>query len=491
MGTVTSAAPPAVAPGRSLRLSRLSDELLARQAGRGSERAFTALYERYHQSLYRYCRSIVRHEADAQDVLQSTFTAALSALRRDQRTAPLRPWLYRIAHNEAITLLRRRVRESGEQLAEADPALIGASAEEQAAGRARWASLMADLGRLPERQRSALVMRELSGLSHEEIAIALGTNVGGAKQAIFEARQSLAELAEGREMSCEEVRRRISAGDRRVLRGRRVRAHLRDCRGCEAFAAAIPERRAELRAVTPALPPAAAAALLSRALHTASGHGASGAAVGSAGAAGAVTKAAGTALTSKALAGVAVVATAAAGVTGLAHVLRHTQTGAAGTVQTRASHAAIRHHRTVGAGGATSANRHVDRTQSADVRDGRGRRGHSGPALRANVAGAAPVVSVHATGSRGRGKAGTGGSGASAAGRHGHGYGNSRPVAHGRGGGTTGRSVRHSHARRARVRSAGASKGHAKGAPARVVTVPQGSPSGGRSPHAATLLNTP
>ncbi len=96
--------------------------------------------------------------------------------------------------------------------------------------------------------RGALLLRELNGLSHEEIAVALETTVGGAKQSIFEAREALSELAEGRAMSCEDVRRRTSDGDRRVLRGRRVRAHLRDCAACERFAAAVPARRTELRA---------------------------------------------------------------------------------------------------------------------------------------------------------------------------------------------------------------------------------------------------
>ncbi|MHB8658015.1 MAG: RNA polymerase sigma factor [Solirubrobacteraceae bacterium] len=48
----------------------------------GSERAFAALYERYHQPMYRYCRSMVRNDADAQDALQSTFAGALMALPR-------------------------------------------------------------------------------------------------------------------------------------------------------------------------------------------------------------------------------------------------------------------------------------------------------------------------------------------------------------------------------------------------------------------------
>jgi RNA polymerase sigma factor (sigma-70 family) len=262
MSTVSPAALPVSGRGRPLGLSRLNDELLARHAARGSDRAFTVLYERYYQALYRYCRSIVRNDADAQDALQSTFMSALAALQRDGRNAPLRPWLYRIAHNESISLLRRRRRDQHEEVTESSA--LGASVEEQASGRARWQRLVDDLALLPERQRGALLLRELAGLSHDDIGLALGLTVGAAKQAIFEARQGLAELEEGRAMSCEEVRRRVSEGDRRILRGRRVRSHLRDCAACEAFAVSIPARQTELRAFAPALPPATAAVLLGR-----------------------------------------------------------------------------------------------------------------------------------------------------------------------------------------------------------------------------------
>ncbi|MGI8428053.1 MAG: sigma-70 family RNA polymerase sigma factor [Solirubrobacteraceae bacterium] len=306
---------PACAGGLPIRLSLMGDERLARLvAGVGSERAFASLYERYHQPLYRYCRSMLRDDADAQDALQSTLAGAFAALRRGQRDAPLRPWLFRIAHNESVSLLRRRRPEY--ELSEASEGST-VSVEERAEARARLALLVADLRELPERQRGALVMRELSGLSHEEIALALGTSVGAAKQTIFEARRSLSEFVEGRAMVCEEVRRAISDGDGRALRGRRVRAHLRDCSGCAAFAAAIPARGADLRAIAPPLPAAVAAGLLTRVLGGGSGHGAGGASGLAAGAAG---KTVGAALSAKVLAGAAILATTAVGVTG---VLRH------------------------------------------------------------------------------------------------------------------------------------------------------------------------
>jgi RNA polymerase sigma factor (sigma-70 family) len=320
MSTISPAAARIPSDGRALRLSRIGDELLARQATRGSSRAFTVLYERYYQPLYRYCRSIVRDDADAQDALQSTFTSALAALQRDARNAPLRPWLYRIAHNESISLLRRRKRDGQHEVVTED-SVVGASAAEEAAGRARWRRVVEDLAELPERQRGSLLLRELAGLSHEEIALTFGTTVGAAKQAIFEARQGLAELEEGRAMSCAEVRRRISEGDRRLMRGRRVNAHLRDCAACGAFAVAIPARQSDLRALTPALPPVLAAALLGRVLHGGASH--AGASAGSAASAAAVGKTAGTVLGWKALATVGVLAAGAAGVTGLTHVLHH------------------------------------------------------------------------------------------------------------------------------------------------------------------------
>ena len=159
---------------------------------------------------------MLRNDHDAQDALQSTFASALAALQAGKRNAPFRPWLFRIAHNEAITVIRRR-RDAGQEISDS---VLGstASASEEADNRARMALLMADLAQLPERQRAALLMRELNGLSHAEISVALATSATAAKQAIFDARTALTEFAEGRALACEEVRRTISERDGRVLR---------------------------------------------------------------------------------------------------------------------------------------------------------------------------------------------------------------------------------------------------------------------------------
>src|SRR4051794_2266522 len=183
-------------PAAALRV--MSDEHLARLAAEGDRAAFGVVFHRYHQCLYRYCLSLVRDPEDAADALQSTMLRALRALEGETREIALRPWLYRIAHNESIDVLRRRP-HYGEG-AGALRAASGSDVEAGAEARARLQQLMTDLRELPERQRGALVMRELAGLDYDQIGAALDTSAGGAKQAVYEARRALFELARGREM---------------------------------------------------------------------------------------------------------------------------------------------------------------------------------------------------------------------------------------------------------------------------------------------------
>src|SRR6186997_162281 len=236
----------------------LSDERLTRRAVGGDERAFAAIFRRYHQSLFRYCLAIVGNPEDAQDALQNTMIKVLRALPGEERKIELKPWLYRIAHNESIDLLRRR-RET-RQL-DVEQIAPGHSLAEDAATRERLRRLMVDLRELPDRQREVLVMRELGGLDFDEIGAALDTSGAVARQTLYEARQSLRQMEEGREMSCDSVTRALSDGDGRVTRRRDVRAHLRACPGCRAFRDEIKARQHDLAALSP-LPAVAAAGML-------------------------------------------------------------------------------------------------------------------------------------------------------------------------------------------------------------------------------------
>ena len=237
----------------------------------GVDAAFAELYGLHHQSLYRYCLSLLRHEHDAQDALQNTMIKAHAELADDRRDLQMRPWLFRVAHNECISAMRR-CRQTSE-LADDLPAF--ATTEQRHAQREEVRQLERDLVELPERQRSALVLRELSGLSHEEIAAVLGATPSVVKSTIHEARSALLHFREGREMACDNVRGALSDGDRRVLRGGRQRAHLRDCAGCRAFQEGLLQRPIQLAAIAPPLPAAAATAMLE---HVLGGAGAAGSA---------------------------------------------------------------------------------------------------------------------------------------------------------------------------------------------------------------------
>lgn len=256
--------------GPAAAVRRLGDVRLARLAAAGNTDAFAAIYERHHQALYRYCRSILRDPDDASDALQNTMTAALRVLPGEKREIALRPWLYRIAHNEAITLLRRRRPHADLEDAEQLPT---ASVESDAERREGLRQLVEDLGRLPERQRGALLMRELGGLSYDEVGGALEMSVGAAQQAVYEARLGLRDLEEGRDMECDSARRSLSARDRRLLRGRRLRAHLRACSSCAAFGKDLEARPVAVAALVPPLTPAASAALLEGILGSGAGGG--------------------------------------------------------------------------------------------------------------------------------------------------------------------------------------------------------------------------
>jgi hypothetical protein len=224
----------------------------------------------------------------------------LRALPGEERRIELKPWLYRIAHNESIDLLRRR-RDTGELPAEL-PA-PGAGLAEEVAVRERLRRLIADLDELPERQRETLVMRELAGLDFAEIGAALGTSSAVARQTVYEARLSLRQMDEGREMSCETVARALSDGDGRVTRRRDVRAHLRTCAACRSFREGIEGRQRDFAALSP-LPAVAAAGLLQSLL---GGHGAAGGGLAAALGGGAA-KSVGTSAALKGVATVAVVA---------------------------------------------------------------------------------------------------------------------------------------------------------------------------------------
>jgi RNA polymerase sigma factor (sigma-70 family) len=191
--------------GRSPLLRLQSDERLVGLVRRGSSGAFEVLVARYESRLLAFCRHLVGTREDAEDVLQEVMAAAYNALLADDRPINVRPWLYRIARNRSLNHLRR-IQAVGVDSMDVHFSDYGASTADKAQGREDFRLLVGDIQALPETQRTALVLREMDALSYEQIAEAMETTVPSVKSLLVRARVGLAEAAEARMLTCDEVR---------------------------------------------------------------------------------------------------------------------------------------------------------------------------------------------------------------------------------------------------------------------------------------------
>src|SRR3954449_1269183 len=166
------------AHGPLLRLR--SDDQLVALFRMGYDDAFGTIHDRYRQRLLAYTRQMLGpSRSDAEDALQDVFLRAYRALRDDDRPVTLRAWLYRVAHNRCIDELRRPTPAPGEVFDVSRPPPHDTPGE--AERREELRRLVCDLRRLPEQQRSALLMREIDVLSYAELADALEVTVPAVK----------------------------------------------------------------------------------------------------------------------------------------------------------------------------------------------------------------------------------------------------------------------------------------------------------------------
>lgn len=184
--------PARLAGSRLLRVQ--TDDRLVALTRDGNEVAFAAIVDRYRPALERYAERLVGRSR-AEDAVQQAFVNAHRAMLRDDREIALKAWLYRITHNAALNLLRGSV-----DVVELDDATFGPSATSMAANgeiedvvllHARLRETLDAIARLPAPQRDAILLREMEGRSHEEIALALGITSGAARQHVMRARSAL------------------------------------------------------------------------------------------------------------------------------------------------------------------------------------------------------------------------------------------------------------------------------------------------------------
>jgi RNA polymerase sigma factor (sigma-70 family) len=249
-----AAAVPARLPAAGFRTKRLlalaGDDRLVEQIRRGNEAAFEVAFERHGAGILAFCRHMLGSREEAEDVVQHTFAAAFRDLQRDgDRPLALKPWLYSIARNRCISVLRARREQPSEQ-----PERLTAGLAEEVERREELRDLLGDLRELPEDQRAALLLSEAGGLSHVDVAAVLGCEAARVKALVFRARSGLIERRAARETPCEEIREQLANLRGGSLRRSELRHHLRHCAGCRGYREQVKQQRQMLAAALPVVP---------------------------------------------------------------------------------------------------------------------------------------------------------------------------------------------------------------------------------------------
>lgn len=201
-----------------------SDEQLTAAVGVGDQAAFEELYRRYAGPLGAYGARVLRDRSRGEDVAQTALMRAYDALRRGTEPLRVKPWLYKIALNTALELKAK----TGEVLDGESEDVEDTSLDMRGAR----ADILLGLRDLPERQRKVFVLREIKGLPVGEVAGRLELTNQQVEQALFAARNRLAEvLVFGERVDCGMVggldRARLTHYERRALK-----SHLRACPSC-------------------------------------------------------------------------------------------------------------------------------------------------------------------------------------------------------------------------------------------------------------------
>jgi hypothetical protein len=169
----------------------------------------------------------------------------------DERAINVKPWLYRIARNRSLNHLRRQTAIGVDDF-DHHVANQGRTTEDEVSQREDLRQLMTDVRELPESQRTALLLREIDALSYDQIAEAMETTVPSVKSLLVRARGGLAEAAEARQISCEEVRIELAEVAEGLTKlSPPVRRHTRECERCKGFQATLKQNNKALAMLLP------------------------------------------------------------------------------------------------------------------------------------------------------------------------------------------------------------------------------------------------
>lgn len=210
------------------------------------------LYERHVPGVLSFSRHMLGSRDEAEDAVQQAFASAHRDLLARDREIDFKPWIYTIARNRCLSMLRARHEHLPD---DRERATAGLDAEVQS--RADLRELVADLQDLPEDQRAALLLSEIRDLSHAEVAEVLDCKVAQVKGLVHRARSGLLERREARGADCEEIRVELAAARGGGFRRGRLRHHLKACPACSTYWEQVSQQRKMLAVVLPVVPPSA------------------------------------------------------------------------------------------------------------------------------------------------------------------------------------------------------------------------------------------
>ena len=238
-------------PLGSRRLLRLAGDVrLVEQIRAGNEAAFEVAFERHGKAILSFCRHMLGSLEEAEDAVQHTFAAAYhDLLRSPGREIALKPWLFAIARNRCLSLLRGK-REQPEDFAEPTAAPLS----ERIEARAELRQLLADLRELPAEQRAALLLMEIGDLSQAEIGHVLDCEAARVKALVFRARKTLLDRRDARAIPCVQIQEKLANLRGGALRRNELRLHLGECADCRTFRDRVREQRGLLAAALPVAP---------------------------------------------------------------------------------------------------------------------------------------------------------------------------------------------------------------------------------------------
>jgi len=176
----------------------LIEEQIVQRAVNGDREAFTALYDRHFDKIYRYIYVKVRSQAEAEDLTQDVFIKAYEAIKSYKwRDLPFTAWLFKIAHNRVIDHVRKTAKEKKTSLDEAG-AIASGDPVYMTEQNFEIYQLKDALTKLPDAQREVATLRFIAELSIAEVAVTLGKSEGTVKALQFNAIASLRKLLYGK-----------------------------------------------------------------------------------------------------------------------------------------------------------------------------------------------------------------------------------------------------------------------------------------------------